>query len=848
MLRTHIRGASGAFRTRAHTILQHREASTHHAFAVVLGSGVAGSSLTYHLTKRGIKDVLLLDKGASGTAAATSFHSPGLVSASHPAHRYKPILAYSVELYKKLEEETGEKVHFERPGTIRLATNQTRLDEFKRYIARDYYKEGDVCKTELLSPEQVIDKASVLNKERILGGLYTSDDGYVNAKGLNRAFIAGTEKGGGKVLDEAIPEFIRYDREKSEWLVGLKDGTLIHTKNLVNAGGIWANDIARLTGHSLPVVIAEHQYAVLTPKESPPNVLPALIDHDSTFYVRKTSDGKYLFGGFESIDKVVFREDWIKSGVPKGGSKLIEPHFYKLDEAFEEAKSLIPALRDAEVEAKAAVFSMSPDGYPLVGPYEKNYWLSTGFLDGVSSAGGIGRYLADWMVDGEPPSELFDTDASRYDIWADRKFIVEKSRETYSMYYNWSYTNRRGARPTERVSGIYGRLKRDGGHFGYRNGWEVSNHFNVAQQFRLEDNVAPDATDFHFQGTLPSLIREYEMVTNKCGLIDLSWKGKIEVKGKDASELMEYAMAGPVPALGKIGSGLMLTRKGRLLAPLKIFHYDSARSQFMVLTEPERESRDLYWLRRAAAEKKFDVQVNPVSHYLASLALVGPNSRAILQELTKSDVSDTGFPMRSTRLMRLGPVSTVAARSSTTTGQLSYEIFHNRADSAKLYDAIFGIGRQHGIVNFGQTTLNMMRLEHGYKIWGRELTLDTNPFESGIGNLVDLERKEFIGREAAVQLSKQKYNRRLALITFDAQMPIDVRAIPSGMEVLRREGSDERVGQITSGCYSVRLQCPLAFAWVDADVMPNETLTVDVGTLKSLKGTILEHIPHSPIH
>uniref|UniRef100_A0A8R1Z4D7 FAD dependent oxidoreductase n=1 Tax=Pristionchus pacificus TaxID=54126 RepID=A0A8R1Z4D7_PRIPA len=790
-------------------IAQTRASSTQHAFAVIVGGGMAGSSCAYHLTQRNIKDVVLLEKEHVASPAATSYHSPGLVSAAHPAHRYKPILAYSCELYAKLDKESGEPINFSRPGTLRLATNQTRLAEFRKYTARDYYKEGDVCKTTLLTPEQVAEMVPHLDKKEILGGLYTSNDGYVNSKGLNKAFVNGAKSRGASVVNQTIPDFIRYDKGTGEWLVGLGDGSLIKTRNIINAGGIWANDIARLSGHSIPMIVVEHQYAVVKPTEQLKAGLPAIIDHDSTFYVRQSGD-ELLFGGFEMIDRVKIREDWFKNGVPKDGSASITPDFERLSRAYERAKELLPAMRDAKVDARAAVFSMTPDGYPLVGPFDKNYWVSTGFLDGVSSAGGLGKYLADWIVDGEPPAELFDTDASRYDGWADRKFIVDKGVETYSMFYNWSYTDRLAARPTDRISGVYGLLKKQGAQFGYRNGWEVAQYFNID-----EENV------------LSTLEREYLMVTNKCGVIDMSWKGKIEVKGPDAQELLEYAVCGEVPALGKIGSGLMLTRAGRVLAPLKIFHHDSVRSQFILLTEPERESRDLYWLKRAAAEKQFKVQVHSVSEYLASLALVGPKSRELLQLLTKSEVSDEGFPQRSTKLMRLGAAAVVCARSSTSTGQLSYELFHNRADSKKLYEAIMAAGRPLGIVNFGQATMNGMRLEHGFKIWGRELTLDTNPFECGLGALVDLKSgKDFIGKASSIEHATQTFNRRLALITMDTDS-----VVPAGNEVLRREGEEERIGQVTSAGYSARLQKPIAFAWLDSSVkvrirMPSTSTSV----------------------
>ncbi|KJH45283.1 FAD dependent oxidoreductase [Dictyocaulus viviparus] len=950
-----------AFAKRSSSIEAVRRQSTYDVFALIMGSGVAGSSVAYHLTKRNIKDVLLLEKQEIATPSGTSFHSPGLVSASHPAHRYKPILAYSVELYSKLQEETNEILNFERNGTIRLATNPTRLQEFKRYVARDYYKEGDICKTTLLGPNEIAKLVPIIDTKQVLGALYTTNDGMISASGLNRALVKGAKAGGAQIVNStpisirydkvlncrtevignvelangslvstrnllnaggiwandiarmsghelpmvlgalyttndgmisasglnralvkgakaggaqivnSTPISIRYDKDRGHWNVELANGSLVSTRNLLNAGGIWANDIARMSGHELPMVIAEHQYAFLTneePKDSdigvykmepssstdfikttserrsdlkfkrpdsvPPDT-PAIIDHDSTFYIRKFGD-KYIFGGFEPIEKVTFREDWYRNGVPtegslvvtpdfsrlEKGSLVVTPDFSRLESAYQRACELAPSITNAQIEAKAALFSMTPDGYPLVGPFDKNYWVSTAFLDGVSSGGGIGKYISDWMVDGEPPLELFDTDASRYDRWATRQFIVDKSRETYSMFYNWSYTNRLGARPTDRVSGVYGRLKRDKGHFLFRNGWEVPHVFDIDEE-----------------GMLSTLSREYEMVTNKCGVIDMSWKGKIEVKGKDADTFMNYAICTQIPSLGRIGSGLMLTRQGRLFAPLKIFHHDNTRSAFIIITEPERESRDIYWLRRAASEKKFDVQIAIV---------ISPQ---VLSELTKSDMTEEGFPQRSTRLMRLGLVAVVCARSSTSTGQLSYELFHNRADSAKLYEEIIRAGKSHGVVNFGQATMNAMRLEHGYKIWGRELTLDTNPFECGLGDLVDFNKEDFIGRASALGLSKQSFDRRLELLTFDpaenSTVPLEWKNLPFGMEVVRREGQEKRIGQITSGSYSVRLRRPIAFAWIDNDVQRDEILSVDIGLNQRLKATILEKLPHTPI-
>ncbi|KHJ83513.1 FAD dependent oxidoreductase, partial [Oesophagostomum dentatum] len=251
----------------------------------------------------------------AATPAGTTYSSPGFVIAAHPSHRYKPFLAYSVDLYTKLEKETGQSPRFEQNGTLHLAKNPHRFEEFKRYVARDYYKKGDVCKTSLLTQEEVGELAPLVDTKEILGALYTSNDGVVSAAGLNEALMAGARKGGVQVI-KSEPKTVRYDKGKSLWHVELADGTSIATRNLVNAAGVWANDIARLSGHELPMVIVEVQFADLEPGASIPE-MPAIIDHDTTFYLRKNGD-TYFFGAFDPIDKVILREDWFRKGVPPG--------------------------------------------------------------------------------------------------------------------------------------------------------------------------------------------------------------------------------------------------------------------------------------------------------------------------------------------------------------------------------------------------------------------------------------------------------------------------------------------------------------------------------------------------
>uniref|UniRef100_A0A915Q780 Dimethylglycine dehydrogenase n=1 Tax=Setaria digitata TaxID=48799 RepID=A0A915Q780_9BILA len=768
-------------------------------FALIVGGGIVGASVAYHLTLRGIRDVILLEKGKFATG--TAFHSPGLVSSSHPVHRYKPFLAWSVELYARLGEELGEKLEFFRPGTLRLATNEARMDEFRQYTSRDYFQKGDVAKTTLIDAKEVKKLAPILDTKTVLGALYTSGDGYIDGQKLARTLAKGAENRGA-ILVEQCPKIKAVEEGKTDWVVKFDDGSQIRTRNIVNAAGLWAREFGRLTNLDIPLVIVEHQYAHIGPLPEVESLvdLPAIVDHESTFYLHRAND-RVLFGGFEQKPSdVVIREDWIDH-MPE--EVVIEPDFKRLGGAYDHACNLIPCLRGINVDAQASAVTMMADGYPLVGPinHKQNYWLQVGYFDGISSGGGMGKYLADWIIDGEPPSELFDTDANRFDRWVTRDYIIDKCRETYSMFYNWSYKNRLIGRPTGRVSGIYGRLQKEGCFYLFRAGWEV------AESFAAE-----------YKDKLPNMIREYQMV-----------------RGRDSEKLLNYVLTNKAPSLGEVSSGLMLTKKGNIFGSLELFHHDQYRSEFILLTDPERESRELNWLKKAAVEIDASVEITGVSEYLASLAVVGPKSREVLEELTKSELD---FKQSAARLMRLGSVPVIAVRTTSATGQLSYELYHNRGDTLGLYDALIEVGKNYGIVNFGQSTLNMMRIENGYKIWGRELTLNTNPYECGLSQMVDLNKENFIGKTSCSELSQKQWDRKQVLLVCEPLTEAqEWRMIPKRMEVIRKEGSEDRVGQITSGTFSVRLHRPLAFAWVHSDITPEDKLLIDIGG-SQVKGRI----------
>ncbi|KAM3715812.1 Dimethylglycine dehydrogenase, partial [Dirofilaria immitis] len=337
------------------------------AFTLIVGGGIVGTSVAYHLTLRGVRDIVLLERGK--LADEIALHSPGLVSSAHPIHRYKPFLAWSVELYASLEAEAKEKLEFSRTGTLRLATSETRLDEFRRYTARDYFQKGDVAKTTLIDADKVKNLAPILDTKTVLGALYTSGDGYINAQNLTLALAKGAEKRGA-VLVEQCPKIKAVEEGRTDWVVKFDDGSQVRTRNIVNAAGLWAREFGRLTNLDIPLVIVEHQYAHIGPlPEVEPLVdLPAIIDHESSFYIHRV-DNSVLFGGFEQKPSdIVIREDWIEH-MPEVARiddelEIADYRIFANNEINKQQKS-IEILKDKNNHESTTIFSSTDE--PLLG-------------------------------------------------------------------------------------------------------------------------------------------------------------------------------------------------------------------------------------------------------------------------------------------------------------------------------------------------------------------------------------------------------------------------------------------------------------------------------------------------
>lgn len=819
-LQRHIRNAKSlSHNCRFYSALSTSRIVADEANAVILGGGAVGTSIAYHLSKGGLSNVVLLE--SKTIASGSTSHTPGLISYFHPVPRFWRILSYSIDLYSRIEAETGHVVYFPKPGTLRITRNPERVDEFKYFLSR---LDTDIA--DILEPKEIQKLFPLLNTDGVICALHTKGDGYVDTIGLAVALAAAAQKHGATVIEKCGTNVKTKLRADGLWDVETGSGT-IKTKHVINAAGLWAKDSARTINLDLPLVHVEHQHGLSSSISSLQNQnLPVLHDIDNRYYIRQEHD-KLLFGAFEDESHVRILEDWSNLGVPKDVLKTtLTNHFANVDQNYNAALKTLPELQHSPIAEKyAGVVCMSPDCMPMVGPVMgfKNYWVAVGFFDGLSTAGGIGKYLADWIIDKEPPFELVETDPNRFDFWADKKFRHAKTRESYAFTYapNYPAVDRPAGRPTCRVSGIYGALISRGAKMQFTCGWENPTHFGDDREAAIKN--------------------EYDLIMTNAGLLDLAWMSKIEIRGYDAANFLNYVLSNRPPELNRVEPSLMLTPKGNIISFVRCIHHDANQSVYILVGNPDQENRNMRWLQDVAAERKYNVEINDVSEYLAVIGTGGPRARECLSELTKEDLSDEKYPYLAAKPLRIAGVPVIGCRISES-GESGWQLYHNRADSLKIYEAVMRAGKKLGFATIGWEALNVLRIEKGFKRWGVELNLDHNPLEAGVDDMVDMSKGGFIGYEAMEKLKEQPLTKKLMLLTLDGTLP---RGYKLGHEKVDLNGTT--IGRVTSGCFSFAIQKYLCFAYVSPDVKPDQKLMVQI-LGQPFEATVLQEPPVKPYY
>ncbi|XP_002737400.1 dimethylglycine dehydrogenase, mitochondrial-like [Saccoglossus kowalevskii] len=769
------------------------------AETLIIGGGCLGCGLVYHLAKAGMKDVVLLEK--TELTAGSTWHAAGLSTFYSGIVNMKKIQHESIKLFQTLEKETGQQVGFHGPGTIRLAKTPQRVDEFRYQIQRHGWY-SDIINQSIITPDEIKKLHPLIDTDQILAGLYMQGDGHIDPYSLTQAYAAGARKYGAEIYQRQ-PVLGLKQCSDGTWEVETKHG-IIKANRVVNATGLWSHEFSKLHGNQLPVMTVQHQYIVTTtvPEiQARSTELPVLRDMDDSYYVRQERSG-LLIGPYEAEHKMKQQKHWVE-GVPPGfGRELFESDLDRIDNHLEAAMSLMPVLKSADIQTVVCgPIAFTPDSMGLVGPYPglKNYWCLCAAAGGIIWSGGLGKYLTHWIMTGEQPHDLIELDPVRYGKWTSMDYVEAKTRETYGMYNHIVYANdeRFAGRPTERISGAYGKMKERGAQFVHNTGWEQPGWF------ALSGDEAGYKPSFRRTNWFEPVGRECRMVTEKAGVIDLSSVGKFEVRGKDASKIMEYLCARSMPEVGKSVVAHMLTSRGTVHSELTICKLNDVR--YFCITGAASELFDIRWIETHADKGGFDVSVLNVSDDGGCLSIAGPKSREILQKLTTTDVSDAALLPMDNVTMDIAGVEVLVIRGSST-GELGYEFYHDKKDTLKLYEALLEAGEPYGMGDFGSYALNSMRIERGYRRWGNDMTIDYDPYETGLGQYIDLNKSaDFIGKEALLKLKEKGTNRKLALLSI-ATDNVDSAKYDTVW-------CDNKVaGYVTSGTYSYSTNQIIAYA------------------------------------
>lgn len=797
------------------------------ADAVIIGGGAVGTSIAYHLAKRGMPEVLLLEK--SELTAGSTWHAAGLVALYHPGINLKNVHYYSINMFTQLERETGQAVGFHRPGSIRLATSPLRMDEMRYQMQRQGWNKAPQY---MITPDEIKEMVPIINLDGILGGLYNPSDGHIDPYSLTQALAVGARRYGAQIHQHTPVSNVKF-RADGKWDVETEKGT-VTAKHVVNAGGFWARELGKMVGIELPLIPLHHQYLVtstIPEVKALKHEIPVLRHLDGSFYLRMERDG-LLVGPYE--EKVVACDDWVENGVPPGfGKELFQPDLDRLTPHLDIAMNLTPCFRNASIQTiVAGPITYSPDVLPLVGPHQglHNYWVAVGFGYGIIHSCGIGKYLADWIVDSEPSYDLIELDPNRFGKWADKKYVACKARESYGMNNAAGYPKeeRIAGRPTQRVSGAHNELLARGAEMTFQFGWEKP------AWFALQDNEKGYKPSFRRTNWFPSMLREYDVVLNDVGVIDLTPFGKFEVTGNDAQKFLDRILANNLPKEGQTNISHMLTERGRVYAELTVTCQGP--KKYFCLTGAGSEFHDLRWMEYQATVGKYDVMVKNVTEDLGCLSIAGPQSRAVLKKLTSCDVSPEKFPFLRAMNIEIGNIPVLAIRISYT-GELGWELYHNRLATKDLYKMILKVGEDYGIGDFGIYALNCLRLEKGFRSWGSDMNMDTNPFEAGLGPFVRMNKAtDFIGKNALQEIQRQGLTRKLVFLLVDTS-----NVDPEGNETIWF--GKRVIGNTTSGGYSSRLKKSIALAYVPNYVAENG-MVVQVELLGELRpATVLVDAP-----
>jgi dimethylglycine dehydrogenase len=763
------------------------------ARVVVIGGGVVGASVLYHLTKAGWKEVLLIERGE--LTCGSTWHAAGGMHTVNGDPNVAKLQQYTINLYRELEKVSGQSCGMHLTGGLLLAGTRERLDWLKMTKARGRYLGMEL---EMVSVDEAARLFPLLNKKHFVGALYDPIEGHVDPYGVTQAYAKAAQIGGAEVVRHTRVTDLK-PRADGSWDVITEAGN-VHAEHVVNAGGLWAREIGRMVGLELPVLAMEHQYFItedLPQLRGQAKELVHVIDFEGEIYTRQERGGM-LLGTYERAGV-----PWSPLTTPWDFAQSLLPNdLERIAPSLEVGFEHFPAL--GEVGIRKVVngpFTFAPDGNPLVGPIRglRNFWVACGVMAGFSQGGGVGLALSQWMVEGDPGADVWAMDVARYGDWATLAYTNTKVRENYSRRFRIRFPNEElpAARPL-RTTPIYERLAAAHAVFGEYCGLEH------ALWFAPSASEAREEVTFHRSNAHAHVAAECRAVSEGVGLLEISNYGKFEVSGEASAAWLGRVMANRVPGVGRIALTPMLNERGKLTGDFTLCRLAADRV-FLICTYAA-EGHYRRWFERHAPPPGVTVRACAMEY--VGLSLAGPRSRELLQTLTRTDLSSPAFPFLSFRAVDVGMVPALVGRISFS-GELGYEIWVTSEYQRALYDLLTDAGARFGLKLFGARALNTLRIEKSFGTWAREYRPIYGPYEAGLGRFVNLGKGEFVGRAAALEEKSGGGALRLVTLSIEAG-----DADASGDEPIWHGG--RVVGWVTSGGYGHRVQRSLALGYVPA--------------------------------
>ncbi len=721
------------------------------ARVVVIGGGVVGCSVLYHLTKLGWSDVMLLER--SELTSGSTWHAAGGFHTLNGDTNMAALQGYTIRLYRELEEITGQSCGLHHVGGVTLADSAERLDMMKAERAKHRYMG---LETEILGPDEISALTDgLVNVEGVLGGLYDPLDGHLDPSGTTQAYAKAARMGGAEMVTHC--KVVETRATANGWDVVTEAGT-IRAEHVVNAAGLWAREVAAMAGVYLPLLPMAHQYLVTddVPEIYERSVeFPHVMDPGGESYLRQEGRGLCI-GFYEQAC-----EPWAVDGTPWDfGHELLNDQFEKIEDAVGFAYRRFPVLERAGVKRVIhGPFTFAPDGNPLVGPVPglRNYWSACAVMAGFSQGGGVGLSLAQWMVEGEPERDVFAMDVARFGTWTTPGYTVPKVIENYQRRFSVSYPNEElpAARPF-RTTHMYDLWDGMGAVWGAQFGLEVPNYFAEGDEPRFE------TPSFRRSNAWEAVAREVRAVREGVGINEVHNFSKFDVIGPDAEAFLRRVLAGRLPKPGRLALSPVLSPRGRILGDFTVTCLEDG--HYRLTGSYGSQSFHERWFRQHLTG---DVALRNVSDQVTGFQIAGPQARALLERVTRVDVSAEALRFLDARAMTVGLADCLVQRVSYT-GDLGYEIYCDPASQRALFASLSEAGQDLGLKPFGMRAMMSLRLDRFFGSWLREFSPDYTAAETGLDRFIDWKRGGFIGVEAAEAERQNPPDRKLCAFVVEA--------------------------------------------------------------------------------